>query len=219
MGARARRTEDAALLRGAGQFTDDFAPEGMVHAAVLRSSMAQARITVGELSAIREMPGVRLVMTSADLEGIFGLPCKGKIRQVDGTHPKLPPHPLLFGDTVRHVGDPIAFVVADTVERARAAAERIEVDHDSLPTVVDMRPALEDSAPLVWPDLGSNVAFTCARGAKGATDAMMVGGGLDWLMPRGDERHCRRPESRVRNSSFDMPATPERVWTAIQNGP
>ena len=69
------------------------------------------------------MPGVRLVMTHDDLGGVNGLPCKGKIRQVDGTHPKMPEHPLLCGDTVRHVGDPIAFIVADTLEQAKAAAE------------------------------------------------------------------------------------------------
>lgn len=174
MGARARRTEDEALLKGGGQFTDDFAPEGTVHATVLRSSMAHARITVGDLSTVRNMPGLKLVMTGADVEDVGGLPCKGKIRQVDGTHPKMPRHPLLCAEVVRHVGDPIAFVVADTVEQARAAAESIEVDYDPLPTLVEMRPALEDDAPLVWPDLGSNVAFTCARGAKGATEAAML---------------------------------------------
>ncbi|WP_421722973.1 xanthine dehydrogenase family protein molybdopterin-binding subunit [Bauldia sp.] len=174
MGARARRTEDRALLIGAGQFTDDIVPDGVLHAVVLRSAMAHARITLGDLAEVRAMPGVRLVMTSDDLDGIGGLPCKGKIRQIDGTHPKMPHHPLLNGDVVRHVGDPIAFIVADTVEQAKTAAEAIEVDYDALPAVVDMHRALEGGSPQVWPDFDSNVAFTCARGGKGATDAAML---------------------------------------------
>ena len=174
MGARVRRTEDKALLTGAGHFTDDYTPEGTLRAYVLRSTMAHARIKLGDLAAVEAMPGVRLVMTSRDLVGVRGLPCKGKIRQVDGTHPRMPERPLLCGDVVRHVGDPIVFVVANTLEEARAAAEAIEVDYDPLPTVVDMRRALEDGAPLVWPQFGTNVAFACSRGGKGATDAAIL---------------------------------------------
>ncbi|MCB1496759.1 MAG: xanthine dehydrogenase family protein molybdopterin-binding subunit [Bauldia sp.] len=174
MGARAKRTEDKALVTGAGHFTDDYAPEGMLHAYVLRSSMAHARIKVGDLSAARETAGVRLVMTHEDLAGVKGLPCKGKIRQVDGTHPWIPEHPLLCGDMVRQVGDPIAFIVADTLEQAKMASETIEIDYDPLPAIADLRGALADDAPLVWPEHGTNVAFACSRGAKGATDAAML---------------------------------------------
>ena len=174
MGARVRRKEDKALVTGAGHFTDDYTPEGTLRAYVLRSSMGHARIKLGDLSAVQAMPGVRLVMTHADLGGVKGLPCKGKIRQVDGTHPRMPEHPLLCGDVVRHVGDPIVFIVADTLDQAKAASEAIEVDYDPLPAVTDMRAALEEGTPVVWPEYGSNVAFTCARGGKGATDAAML---------------------------------------------
>jgi len=174
MGARVRRKEDKALVTGAGHFTDDYTPEGTLRAYVLRSAMGHARIKVGDLSAAQGMPGVRLVMTHADLGGVKGLPCKGKIRQVDGTHPRMPEHPLLCGDVVRHVGDPIVFIVADTLDQAKEASEAIEVDSDPLPAVTDMRAALEEGAPVVWPEYGSNVAFTCARGGKGATDAAML---------------------------------------------
>lgn len=174
MGASVRRTEDKALVTGAGHYTDDYTPEGTLRAAVLRSAMAHARIKLGDLAAVRAMPGVHLVMTSADLDGVNGLPCKGNIRQVDGSHPNMPHHPLLCDDVVRHVGDPIAFVVAETLEQARAAAETIEVDYDPLDVVVDMRRALEDGAALIHPELGTNVAFTCARGSKSETDAAML---------------------------------------------
>ncbi|MCB1486081.1 MAG: xanthine dehydrogenase family protein molybdopterin-binding subunit [Bauldia sp.] len=174
MGARAKRTEDKALITGAGHFTDDYTPEGTLHAYVLRSSMAHAKIKIGDLSAAREMPGVQLVMTHDDLGGVKGLPCKAKIRQVDGSHPWIPEHPLLCGEMVRHVGDPIVFIVADTLEQAKMASEAIEIDYDPLPAIADLRGALDDEAPLVWPEHGTNVAFTCSRGAKGATDAAML---------------------------------------------
>ncbi len=174
MGARVRRTEDKALVTGTGRFTDDHVPEGCLRAFVVRSSMAHAKFTLGDLSTVREMPGVRLVLTADDLRDVNGLPCKIKLRQIDGTYQKNPKHPLLCEDIVRHVGDPIAFVVADSLDEAQAAGEAVEIDYDPLDAVVDMHRALEESAPLVWPEFKTNVAFTCSRGAKGATDAAFL---------------------------------------------
>ncbi|HEX9905788.1 MAG TPA: xanthine dehydrogenase family protein molybdopterin-binding subunit, partial [Propylenella sp.] len=171
MGARVRRIEDKSLLLGAGHFTDDYTPAGTLNAVVLRSTAAHATISVGNLDAARAMPGVRLILTGNDLEGIGGLPCKGKIRQIDGSHPKMPFRPLLCADVVRHVGDPIAFIVADTVEQARMAAESISVDYESLDVVVSMKAAIVEDAPLIWPEFGTNVAFECARGARVAAQA------------------------------------------------
>src|SRR5690554_294519 len=118
MGARVRRVEDKAFITGTGRYTDDYTPPGTLRAAVLRSTMAHAHIKIGNLDAARAMPGVHLVMTQDDLEGVGGLPCKIKIQQVDGSVQKVPFRPLLNGKTVRHVGDPIAFVVADDIETA-----------------------------------------------------------------------------------------------------
>ena len=174
MGAPVRRKEDKALVTGMGRFTDDYTPEGTLRAYVVRSTMAHAKITLGELSTARGMPGVLLVMTGEDTADIPGLPCKGNIRQVDGTHPKMPKHPLLCLDLVRHVGDPVVFIVAETLDQARAAAETIEIDYDPLPVVVDMHHALEEGAPLVWPEYKTNVAFDCTKGTKGATDAAFL---------------------------------------------
>jgi carbon-monoxide dehydrogenase large subunit len=171
MGASVRRKEDKALLLGAGRFIDDHTPEGALRAFVVRSTMAHARIKLGDLSPARGMPGVRLIMTGADVAQYGGLPCKGKVRQIDGTHPKFPKHPLLVADIARHVGDPLAFIVADTLEQAKMAAEAIEIDYDPLPVIADLRKAVEQDAPLVWPDYGTNVAFEIARGAKRAAEA------------------------------------------------
>ena len=124
MGAPVRRKEDRALVIGAGHFTDDYTPAGTLRAYVVRSTMAHAKITVGGLDAARAMPGVQLILTGADVADIPGLPCKGNIRQVDGTHPKMPKHPLLCLDIVRHVGDPIAFIVAGTLDRRGSRPSR-----------------------------------------------------------------------------------------------
>ncbi len=170
MGAPVRRKEDRALVTGRGRYVDDITPEGTLSAVVLRSAMAHARIALGDLSEVAAMPGVRLILTHADLDGIGGLPCTVSVRQTDGTHQTSPPHPLLCKDRVRHVGDPIAFVVADDVESARMAAEAIEVDYESLPAAVGMKEALAPDAPLVWPEFGSNVAFEIARGERRHTE-------------------------------------------------
>ena len=170
MGAPVRRKEDRALITGRGCFVDDVAPEGTLHAYVLRSAMAHARIRLGDLSEVAALPGVRLILTHADLDGIGGLPCKIELRQTDGTHQKSPHHPLLAKDTVRHVGEPIAFVVADDIESAKVAAESIEVDYESLPVAVDMKAAVKADAPLVWPEYGNNVAFEVARGERRHTE-------------------------------------------------
>ena len=170
MGARVRRMEDKALLLGQGRFTDDHDPPGTLRAVVLRSAMAHADITV-DAEPARAMPGVRLVMTGADIAGYGDVPCKGTVVQADGSRPPKPPRPMLNADRVRHVGDPIAFVVADTVEQARAAADAIMVDYEALPAAVEMKAALADGAPLVWPEFGTNLAFDFAKGDKAATEA------------------------------------------------
>lgn len=169
MGVPVRRKEDRALVSGAGRFVDDYEPEGTLRAYVLRSSMAHARINVANAAGAKSLPGVHLVITAADLEGVGGLPCNCKPSKADGSLAAIPPRPLLVGDVVRHVGDPIAFIVADDLERARDAAEVIEIDYEPLNAGVDMRAALADEAPLVWPDHGSNIAFFRSRGDAEAT--------------------------------------------------
>jgi carbon-monoxide dehydrogenase large subunit len=166
IGAAVRRKEDRALVTGRGRFVDDYTPEGTLRATVLRSAMAHARFRLGDLAEVAALPGVRLVLTHADLAGIGGLPCQVELRQTDGTHQKTPPRPLLAEDTVRYVGDPIAFVVADDLESAKTAAEAIEVDYEPLSPVVDMRQAIAPGAPLIWPEFGTNVAFEVARGER-----------------------------------------------------
>ncbi|MBN9010951.1 MAG: xanthine dehydrogenase family protein molybdopterin-binding subunit, partial [Rhizobiales bacterium] len=157
--------------RGAGRFVDDYTPAGTLRAHVLHSTMAHARVKVGDVATAREMPGVRLVLTGADVKDYGGLACKIHMNNLDGSKMPHPFHPILVQDVTRHVGEPIAFVVADTLEQAKAAAETIEVDYEPLPVVVDMKKALEKGAPVIHPEAGSNRAFETGKGNKADTDA------------------------------------------------
>jgi carbon-monoxide dehydrogenase large subunit len=139
---------------------------------VLRSPHAHARIAAIDTAAARALPGVRLVLTGADLlaEGLGPLPCPVQIATVGGPLVVPPRHALAVGH-VRHVGEPVAFVVADTAEQARDAAEAIAVDYETLPAITDAAAALAPGAPQVWPQAPGNRVFRFEKGDRVATEA------------------------------------------------
>jgi aerobic carbon-monoxide dehydrogenase large subunit len=159
------RKEDDPLLRGRGRYVADTAPRGTLHAVVLRSPHPHARFRIDGDKA-RVMPGVRLVLTGADTTDLGPLPCS--VAFPDAAL-DVPPYPILARDEVRHVGDAIAFVVADTLDCAKDAAEAIAVDWEARPHVIGAAAALKPGAPLVWPQHCSNLAFDVALGDKAAT--------------------------------------------------
>ena len=171
-----RRVEDPRLLKGGGRYTDDIAPAGLLHGVVLRSPHAAATIDGIDIAAAKAMPGVRAIYTSADLnaDGIGGLPCAVALKNRDGSDMPMPPHPVLADGVVRHVGDPVAFIVAETPQAARDAAEAIVVDYDILPSATDLATALDAGQPLVWPDVPNNRVFDWSIGDKEATDALFA---------------------------------------------
>ena len=161
------RKEDAAFVTGAGHYVADFMPQGTLHAAVLRSPHAHARFRISDLERVRAMPGVRLVLTGAEVAHLKPLPTPGVI---PGPEINIPPYPILARDVVKHVGDSIAFVVANTVEQAKDAAEAIALDWDELPHVIGAIEALKPGAPQVWPDR-PNLSFETTMGDESATKA------------------------------------------------
>ena len=165
------RKEDAALITGAGHYVADFMPDGTLHATVLRSPHAHARFQLGNLERVRAMPGVRLVFTGADVAHLKPLPTPGVI---PGPDIKIPPYPILARDVVRHVGDSIAFVVADALDQAKDAAEAIAIDWNELPYVIGAMDALKPDAPQVWPDR-PNLSFETTMGDEAATNAALTG--------------------------------------------
>ncbi len=159
------RKEDDALLRGTGTYIADVAPQGALHAVVLRSTHAHAKFAIGDLATVRKMKGVRLVLTGTETAALGPLPTPGVLEGVDIN---VPHYPILALDVVRHVGDAIAFVVADTLEQAKDAAEAIGVDYQPLPHVIGAIAALKGGAPRVWPDR-PNLAFETTAGDAAAT--------------------------------------------------
>ncbi len=171
VGAPTRRKEDVAFVTGHGRYAEDIQTPGALNAFVLRSPVASARFELGDLSPARAAPGVALVMSAADLEGVNAMPTKAVMKQRDGTLHDVPPRPILCVDEVRHVGDALVFIVADTLENAKSAAELIEIDFDARDVVVDIEEALAPDAALVWPEKGSNKAFVLGHGDKGGCEA------------------------------------------------
>ena len=161
IGQAVTRVEDRRLLTGGGQYTDDVQVEGAARAYVLRSPYAHARIASIDVEAAKAAPGVHLVLTHADVaaDGLGDLPCLVPLKNRDGSNRADTPRPVLADGVVRHVGDPVALIVADTLEQARDAAELVEVDYDDLPSVVDTKAALADAAPEVWDHIDGKVRF------------------------------------------------------------
>ncbi|MEB3418897.1 xanthine dehydrogenase family protein molybdopterin-binding subunit [Salipiger marinus] len=159
IGASQKRREDVRFLTGTGQYTDDINVYGQTYCHFLRSDVAHGRITSIDTAAAEAMPGVVRIFTGKDFEGVGGLPCGWLITDRFGEPMKEPGHPVLAQGKVRHVGDPICAVVADSLEEARNAAEAIVVEIEELPAVVDMKAALAEGAPLVHDDMGTNLCY------------------------------------------------------------
>ncbi len=171
------RVEDPRLLRGNGRYTDDYAPAGMLRAVVLRSPHANARIRGIDTSAARAIPGVVAVYTAADLaaDDIGTLPCAVPLKNRNGSAAPLPPHPVLADGAARHVGDPVALIVAESVAAARDGAEAVMVDYDVLPSATDLAAATQSGQPQVWPEAPNNIAFDWEIGDKQRVDALFAG--------------------------------------------
>jgi carbon-monoxide dehydrogenase large subunit len=166
------RVEDPPLVQGKGRFVSDLIPEGALRAVFVRSPHAHAKFKFTDLEAARKMPGVRMVLTHAETSEIGHFPCLGAliIHMHGGPKIWVPPYLVLPKDRVLHIGEEVAFVVADTVEQARDAAEAVGIEWEPLPAVVDARKAIEPGAPVLWPEHGSNEAFTLEAGDKTATE-------------------------------------------------
>jgi carbon-monoxide dehydrogenase large subunit len=170
-GRSMRRLEDIRFLTGRGRFVEDFALSGEVYAYVLRSPHAHAVIERIDTTGAREANGILDVFTEADLraDGIGSLPC---IAQVSTVNPLIvPPRYALARERVRHVGDPVALVIAESRDLARDAAEQIAVEYHTLDPVVGALAALLPGAPVIWEEAAGNLCFRFQRGDRIATEA------------------------------------------------
>ncbi|WP_422002784.1 xanthine dehydrogenase family protein molybdopterin-binding subunit [Reyranella sp.] len=165
IGRPLRRLEDGRFLTGHGRYVDDVGAPGSLHGFVLRSPHAHAVIKAIDIAPAMALAGVRAAYTHADLAaaGLGDMPCMAAVTPLI-----VPPRPALARERVRHVGDPVAFVVADDPSLAREAAERIAVDYGILDAVVDGEAALAAGAPAIWAEAPGNLAFHVKRGDAGA---------------------------------------------------
>ncbi|HQT77395.1 MAG TPA: xanthine dehydrogenase family protein molybdopterin-binding subunit [Rhodopila sp.] len=167
IGQSTRRLEDARFLTGRALYVDDVNRPGQAWAQVVRSPHAHAAIGEIDAAAARAMPGVLGIYTYQDITDLGDLPCATQVATVAPMI--VPPRPALANGRVRHVGDPVAFVVAETAVQARDAAEQVVVDYTPLPAVVDAAAALQPGAPQIW-DTG-NESFRFQRGDQAAVQA------------------------------------------------
>ena len=156
------RKEDDALIRGKGRYTSDVMPTKTLHALVLRSPHAHARFTI-DASAATAMPGVAAILTGTDVAELGPLPCLFNFPDNPFTAPE---YPVLPKNEARHVGDAIAFVVAQTVEQARDAIEAINVKWETLPAAIGVEAAIKPGAPQVWPQFTGNILYDRRLGDK-----------------------------------------------------
>ena len=176
IGQPVRRTEDPRFLTGRGRYTDDVSPAGVTHAAVLRSPHAHARIRGIDISTASQAPGVLAVLTGADLktDGIGGIGVRRLPPGFGGPKAFWPMRPLLAIDRVRHVGDGVALIIAETSEQAGIASELIEVDYEPLPAIASVAAAAEKGATPIWDEAPDNVCFAYELGDKQKVDKIFA---------------------------------------------
>ncbi len=219
-GTSLKRKEDHRFLTGKGVYTDDIVRPGQLHAYILRSPFAHAKIVSIDTDAARTSPGVAAVYTGKDLAAakIGGIPCGWQITNKDGTKMVEPGHPALVTERVRHVGDQVAMVVAATKAQARDAALKIAVEYEELPAVVSMADAIQPGAPLVWDEAAENTCFDWHLGDAAQTDAAFAKAEHITKLDIVNNRlvaNAMEPRSAI--GEYDRTTDQTTLWTTSQN--
>ncbi len=173
IGVSVRRKEDVRFLSGRGNYTDDINRPNQLHAYIRRSDRPHATINGIDTAVAKKAPGVVAVFTGADMaaDNIGGLPCGWQIHNKDGSPMAEPPHPVLATGKVRHVGDPVVVVIAETKQQAKDAAELVAIDYQDLPAAASLRDAIAPGAALVHDDVPGNICYDWHIGDKALVDA------------------------------------------------
>jgi carbon-monoxide dehydrogenase large subunit len=221
VGQPVRRVEDQTLITGKGRYTDDITLPNMAQAYVLRARVAHANIRKIDVSAARTMPGVLLLLTGEDVkaDGLGDVPCHAPLNNRDGSPRKDTPRPALAVGKVRHLGQPVALVVAETMEQAQDAAEAIEIDYETLPAVTDARAALEKGAPQLFDGIPGNLVFDWDNDTSdfAATDAAFAKAAhVTTLEIVNNRLVCNSMEPRNAIGDWDDPAQRPVLHTATQ---
>jgi carbon-monoxide dehydrogenase large subunit len=221
VGQPVRRVEDQRFITGGGRYTDDIDLEGQVYLAVVRSPEAHARIKSIDVDAAKAAPGVLAVITGAEYAKTGGnaLPCGIPMENRDGSKGKNKLRPVLCTDRVRHVGDNVAFVVAETPGQAKDAAELVAVDYESLPAVADTESAAQPGQPLVHDDVPDNVSFDWEYGDRAAVEAALAKAAhVTRLRVVNNRLVANAIEPRAAIAHFDAAAGTITLHTCTQGG-
>jgi aerobic carbon-monoxide dehydrogenase large subunit len=220
IGTPVRRREDYRFLTGQGTYTDDINRPHQLYAFILRSPHASARINSTDTSAAAKAPGVVAVYTGKDMEadGIGGLPCGWQIHSKDGSPMHEPPHPVLASGRVRHVGDPVAVVIADSLAQARDAAELVKVDYVVESAVTDVAEAIKPGAPLVFAEVPGNVCYDWQIGDPAAiAEALGKAAQVVKLDLVNNRLVPNAMEPRAAIGDFDRATGEHTLYTTSQN--
>jgi carbon-monoxide dehydrogenase large subunit len=219
VGQPLRRREDARFLRGKGQFVDDVAPPGTAWCAFVRSPHGHARIRGLSTTIAAGMPGVLLTLTAEDWKraGHGELTVVHPMPFSDGRPMNNAPRPAFASDKVRHVGDIVAAVIAESRFAAEDAAEAVAVDYEPLPSVCDPRAAVAPGAPLVHERFGSNIVFDIERGSREKTEAAMAGAAKIVALDLHNSRLAANPlEPRAYLCEYDAASDRYTLYATTQ---
>jgi aerobic carbon-monoxide dehydrogenase large subunit len=200
------RKEDPRFLEGRGRYVDDITRPGQAYGYVVRSPHAHARIGSVDGTQARAAPGVLAVLAGEDVvaDGLGRIPCNVTAAAYGAPPGYQALHPVLVRDRARHVGDPVAFVVAETLAQAKDAAELIEIDYEILPAVTSTADAAKPGAPLVWDDAAANICFAMERGSKAAAADAFEGAARIVEMSLVNNRLCANSmEPRASLGEYD----------------
>ena len=220
IGARVQRKEDKRFISGEGRYTDDFTVPGMCYAAFVRSPHAHARVGPIDKSEAEGMPGVIAVLDGQQLanDGIGNLICGWMIHSKDGSPMNMGAYPAIASDVVRYVGQAAAVVVAESPAQARAAAEKVSVDWQELPAVIDPAAALEDGAPQLHPEAPNNLIYDWELGDGAAADAALASAAHVTEMEITNNRLVPNAmEPRAALARYDSAEDHYTLWTTSQN--
>jgi carbon-monoxide dehydrogenase large subunit len=220
IGASVKRKEDPRFLSGRGHYTDDINRPGQLYAFMKRSDRPHARITGIDTAVAKSSPGVVAVFIGADMQAdnVGGIPCGWQIHSKDGSPMAEPMHPVLATDKVRHVGDTVAVVIAETRQQAKDAAEALVIDYEDLPAIATVLDAVKPGAATVHDDVPGNQCYDWHLGEKAAVDAAFAGAAKTVKLELVNNRLIPNAmEPRAAIGEFDPSSGDYTLYTTSQN--
>ncbi len=220
IGAAVKRREDFRFLKGLGRYTDDMVMPKQTHCVFVRSPVAHAKLGKIDLTAAMKSAGVVAIFTAADLEAdnVGGVPCGWLVTGRENKPMVEPKHSILASGKVRHVGDPVVAVIAETIEQAKDAAEKVSIDYQELPAVVDMTKALKGGGTPVHDEAANNMCFDWELGDQAATDAAFAKAAHICKIDLINQRLVANAmEPRAAIGSYDIATDEHLLVTTSQN--